>query len=164
MAGFSSQPRLEIELIDDTWAELRTYFEVDWNMAPRIDDFHRIAVEVWGEDKGIAGGEGFIGDRENISDGTFDTQGNDRLFEFVTSSFYQLSGRPVINVTGIERVQRIRLDEDKGWGLIKRARNRRDVDEIYVIGRMQVIQPRSSSGWRQVGSDSERSNVVKGKF
>lgn len=163
MAGFINQPRLEIEIIDDTWAEIRANFDVDWNVPPRADDFHRIVVEVWGEDDGIVGGEGFIGDEEDVSDGTFDTQGDDQLLNFITSSFYPLRGR-VLTVTGIERVQRIKLDEDKGWGIISRLRRRRDRDEIYVVGRLEVLRPRSSSGWVQVGDKSKKSNVVTGRF
>jgi hypothetical protein len=162
MADIVNQPRLEIPIIDDTWAEIRAYFDIDWNAGAPIDDFHRILVEVYGEDDGIAGGEGFVGDREEISDGIFDTQGDDYLLNFPTLQFYPLRGR-ILTVTAIQRVQRNTLDEDKGWGVIKRLRKRRDKDEIYVRGRLEVRNTSSFRGWRYL-SQSQKSNVVKERF
>ena len=42
------------------------------------------------------------------------------------------------NARIIERVERSMLDEDQGRGAIGRAKGRRDRDEIYVRGQMQV--------------------------
>ena len=55
MAILINTPRLEINIIDDMWAEIRAIFDVDWTVN-RIDDHHRIVIEILGQDDGFAGG------------------------------------------------------------------------------------------------------------
>lgn len=149
MAGIINQPRLAINIIDDDWAEIRAEFEIDWTANPR-DDLHRIQIEVWGNDSPLR---------------------DDRLAaaDFQTPSFYRLRGRDSFTITGVQQVQRILLDEDKPWGAISRLRRSRDRDEIYVVGFLEVLVPRTSSTgtrlvWTQLGDKSRKSNVVTGRF
>ncbi|WP_338441649.1 hypothetical protein VZG28_14110 [Synechococcus elongatus IITB4] len=149
MAGIINKPRLEIEIIDETWAEIRATFEIDWNINP-IDDLHRIRVEVWGDDSPLR---------------------DDRLAaaDYETPTFYRLSGHDVFTITGTQRVLRALLDEDKGRGVFPRPRNRRDIDEVYVVGYLQVLSPRTSATgtrlvWTQLGDKSKKSNVISGTF
>ena len=166
MATLINTPRLEIDVIDDTWAEIRASFDVDWN-ENRVDSLHRVVISIRGRDEGAFGGEGPVGDRARIGSGEFINSSDEDYLDTMYSMPFNRSGRNPITVTTIQRIQRDALDEDKGWGLIKRKRRKRDKDEVYVQGRLQRIVDNITTGrpgWRYYGGKSIRSNIVTGRF
>lgn len=108
-----SDPQLEIELVDDTFADLTISQPLDWTGVE--NDRGRLLVRVWGEDGGFRGADDF-------------------LDLYHTAAF----SRGEREFVATARLPRSELNEDIGRGAIRRARRRRDKDEIYVKVQAEV--------------------------
>lgn len=128
-----TDPRLDIEILNDEFARLTVRQDFDWSATDSTRA--RLVAFVMGEDGGFRFGDDFLGGFLSVP---------------VTPERSSLTFSNVM--------PRDALDEDKGRGAIRRARRRRDRDEIYVM-----IRAESLDGGRVAPIERDRkSNVVTG--
>lgn len=141
------KPHLSISIVDEDYAELTIQQEIPLSAyrGGTEDRQYRLLVRVYGEDGFLRGDDDYLG-------------------YFTTSHF----SHGVTNFSDASLMERKKLDEDKGRGAIRRARERRDKDEIYVITLLELqsgtrtYDPFTMS-WRRhwgITASSPPSNII----